>query len=89
MNKYRIRCEYKDRYIVEKKKLWWWSNCVKDYCKITMHPFNKIFFSYAAAKEELEKKIKRDTDHELYLKEKAAFKIRYYYPPLPNQEPEE
>jgi hypothetical protein len=85
MNKYRIKATY-NRYTVQRKGWFFWSNCLKEYCRAG-DSYPKIFFSYADAKTALEKRLKDDAENEEYMQKVAAFKTRYYYPPLPDEEP--
>lgn len=85
MTKYRIKAAYK-KYIVQRKGLFFWRNCLKDYCR-DGGGFAKTFSHYNYAKEALEAQLKHDADYEVYKQKVADFKTRYYYPPLPIEEP--
>lgn len=85
MNKYRIKATY-NRYTVQRKGWFFWSNCIREYCR-EGSSFPKIFISYADAKAALETRLKSDAEVEEYMQKAAAFKTRYYYPPLPIEEP--
>jgi hypothetical protein len=84
MNKYRIKATY-NRYTVQRKGWLFWSNCFKEYHH--SHSFPKTFSNYADAKAALENRLKSDAENEEYMQKVAAFKTRYYYPPLPDEEP--
>ena len=84
MSKYRIKATY-NRYTVQRKGLFFWSNCLKEYCR-ERSSFPKTFISYADAKAALETRLKSDAEFEEYKQKVAAFKTRYYYPPLPDAE---
>lgn len=85
MNKYRIKATY-NRYTVQRKGWFFWSNCLKEYCR-EGSSFPKTFSNYADAKDALEKRLKNDAEFEEYNQKVAEFKTRYYYPPLPDEEP--
>jgi hypothetical protein len=85
MNKYRIKATY-NRYTVQRKGWFFWSNCLKEYCR-EGSSFPKTFFNYADAKAALETRLKSDAEFEEYKQKVAAFNTRYYYPPLPDEEP--
>jgi hypothetical protein len=72
MNRYRIKA-ISSGYVVEKRVLFFfWIDCNSHW--LVDSPF--AFDEYSNAKETLEHTM-RD----------AAFKTRYYYPPLPDEEP--
>jgi hypothetical protein len=85
MIKYRIKATY-NRYTVQRKGLFFWSNCLKEYNR-DGHGYSKTFSSYEGAKDALEKRLKNDAEFEEYKQKVAAFNTRYYYPPLPDEEP--
>lgn len=86
MNKYRIKATY-NMYIVQRKGWFFWSNCIYDYAGWDGHHISKTFSKYADAKTALEKRLKNDAEFEEYKKKVADFNTRYYYPPLPDEEP--
>ena len=87
MNKYRIKRTYKG-YEVERKGLIFWKNCV--YRSVGGDPrweVAKIYNSYHEAKNELEELMSYDRVRDEREQARKAFKTRYYYPPLPDEEP--
>lgn len=85
MNKYRIKLIY-TRYVVQRKGWFFWRNCLKTH-SFNGFGYSKTFSNYADAKTALEQRMKDDAYLETYKQKVAAFNTRYYYPPLPNEEP--
>ena len=82
MSEYRIKRTF-DCYIVQKKGVFFWHNPFRNF----RHQYSipQTFETYEAAKQFLETQINFDKRMEA----RKAFKARYYYPPLPEKEPED
>lgn len=87
MREYRIKRTY-EGWEVERKGFFGWKNCVKTRSVLDgRYDTSKTFYSYREAKEQLEHHMKYDGIQDERRQARKAFKIRYYYPPLPDEEP--
>lgn len=87
MREYRIKRIY-EGWEVERKGFFGWKNCVKaESLLIGRYDVPKTFYSYREAKEKLEELMKYERIRDERLQARKAFKILYYYPPLPDEEP--
>jgi hypothetical protein len=79
MAKYRIKTVYNGYYQIQRKAgfLLPWEDV----------EYSGWFGNYADAKRRLEQKIKDDKEWEIERKKRAKFKPKFYYPPLPDEEP--
>lgn len=82
MAKYRLKQTY-DYWIVQKKFLFIWINCKRTRYHL---PDNYVLYQYAKAR--LEKLVKLDEEWRIENQKRKSFVTRYFYPPLPDQEPQ-
>lgn len=86
MSKYRIKAKL-NSYEVQRRGWFGWKNCISSL--VLDRCYTKIFDSYAAAKQALENRIVRDTEMDELRRRIKEFGTKYYYPPLPDEEPTE
>jgi hypothetical protein len=85
MTKYRIKATY-NRYIVERKGWFFWRNHLQRY-GWDGSGYSVSYRSYSEAKDALENCLEREAAAAARAAAAADFKTRYYYPPLPTEEP--